>query len=174
MSKRGARGSGEGRDNSWRCILQRGMPATVAATAALAEPRVRRSWIAFRGRARTVNVRSKEEGTFAAIRNDRRGYSRLNDSARNKYCSPGKLSIGYGNWMFEVWREGEKERTRETRERRRKRNRWCSQTILHRVLTVGKSIRDSRFDLYDQIPVAATTARDRERERHTDGTRRTG
>lgn len=59
------------------------------------EPRGR-SWIAFRGRAQTVNVRSKEEGTFAAIQNDRRGYSRLNDSARNKYCSPGKLSIGYG------------------------------------------------------------------------------
>lgn len=38
-----------------------------------------------------------------------------------------------------------------------KRNRWYSQTILHRVLTVGKSIRDSRFDLYDQIPVDATT-----------------
>lgn len=109
-----------------------------------------RSWIAFRGRAQTVNVRSKEEGTFAAIRNDRRGYSRLNDSARNKYCSSRKLSIGYGNWMFRI---GE----RRGREREKRRNRWCSQTILHRVLTVGKSIRDSRFDLYDQIPVAATT-----------------
>lgn len=109
-----------------------------------------RSWIAFRGRAQTVNVRSKEEGTFAAIRNDRRGYSRLNDSARNKYCSSGKLSIGYGNWMFRI-------AERRGRERERRRNRWCSQTILHRVLTVGKSIRDGRFDLYDQIPVAATT-----------------
>lgn len=28
-------------------------------------------------------------------------------------------------------------------------------------MTVGKSIRDSRFDLYDQIPVGATTERDR-------------
>jgi len=45
------------------------------------------------------------------------------------------------------------------RERGRKRDRWCSQTILHRVLTVGKSIRDSRFDLYDQIPVATTVGR---------------
>lgn len=26
-------------------------------------------------------------------------------------------------------------------------------------MTVGKSIRDSRFDLYDQIPVDATTER---------------
>lgn len=26
---------------------------------------------------------------------------------------------------------------------------------------MGKSIRDSRFDLYDQIPVGATTERDR-------------
>lgn len=41
----------------------------------------------------------------------------------------------------------------------KKRSRWYSQTILHRVLTVGKSIRDSRFDLYDQIPVDATTER---------------
>lgn len=112
----------------------------------------------FAGERQTVNVRSKEEGTFAAIRNDRRGYSGLNDSARNKYCSPGKLSIGYGNWMFSIER-GEKERGG------RKRNRWCSQTILHCVLTVGKSIRDSRFDLYDQIPVGATTGRDRTRER---------
>lgn len=40
-----------------------------------------------------------------------------------------------------------------------KRNRWYSQTILHRVLTVGKSIRDSRFDLYDQIPVGVTIER---------------
>jgi len=56
----------------------------------------------FAGRSQTVNVRSEEEGTFAAIRNDRRGYSRLNDSARNKYCSPGKFFIGYGNWMFGI------------------------------------------------------------------------
>lgn len=72
-----------------------------------------RSWIAFRGRAQTVNVRSKEEGTFAAIRNDRRGYSRLNDSARNKYCSSGKLSIGYGNWMFRIAERRGRERERE-------------------------------------------------------------
>jgi len=53
------------------------------------------------------------------------------------------------------------------RERKRRKgdagNRWCSQTILHRVLTVGKSIRDSRFDLYDQIPLGAI-ARERDRE----------
>lgn len=49
----------------------------------------------------TVNVRSKAEGTFAAIRNDRGVYSKLNDSARNKYCSPRQFSIGYGNWMLE-------------------------------------------------------------------------
>jgi len=68
----------------------------------------------------------------------------------------------------ETERDGEREREREggrerrggERERGRKRNRWCSQTILHRVLTVGKSIRDSRFDLYDQIPVAAMAGRD--------------
>lgn len=29
---------------------------------------------------------------------------------------------------------------------------------------MGKSIRDSRFDLYDQIPVGATTERDRATE----------
>lgn len=29
---------------------------------------------------------------------------------------------------------------------------FLSRTIPHRVLTVGKSIRDSRFDLYDPIP----------------------
>lgn len=52
----------------------------------------------------------------------------------------------------------------ERRGEREKRNRWCSQTILHRVLTVGKSIRDSRFDLYDQIPVGATTEQDRAAE----------
>lgn len=70
-----------------------------------------RSWIAFRGGAQTVNVRSKEEGTFAAIRNDRGVYSKLNDSARNKYCSPGQLSIGYGNWMLGI-RERKRERER--------------------------------------------------------------
>jgi len=56
-------------------------------------------------------------------------------------------------------RDREREIERE-RERGRKRNRWCSQTILHRVLTVSKSIRDSRFDLYDQIPLAAMAGRD--------------
>lgn len=51
-------------------------------------------------------------------------------------------------------REGERKKRGEE-----KRNRWYSRTILHRVLTVGKSIRDSRFDLYDQIPVDATIER---------------
>lgn len=35
----------------------------------------------------------------------------MNDSARNKYCSPGKLFIGYGNWMFRIGesnRDGER------------------------------------------------------------------
>jgi len=64
-------------------------------------------------------------------------------------------------------RGSEKERQREEREGekgRRRESEWCSQTILHRVLTVGKSIRDSRFDLYDQIPVGAMTERDRATE----------
>lgn len=42
--------------------------------------------------------------------------------------------------------------------RGRDRNRRRSQTILHRVLTVSKSIRDSRFDLYDQIPAGCARA----------------
>lgn len=92
--------------------------------------------------AQTVNVRSRaeEKKMFVAIRNDWRGYSEGRTySGRNKYRSGlgRSLSIRYGNWMFRI----------EDRENRR-----CSQTILHRVLTVGKSIRDSRFDLYDQIP----------------------
>lgn len=92
--------------------------------------------------AQTVNVRSRaeEKKMFVAIRNDWRGYSEGRTySGRNKYRSGlgRSLSIRYGNWMFRM----------EDRENRR-----CSQTILHRVLTVGKSIRDSRFDLYDQIP----------------------
>lgn len=45
----------------------------------------------------------------------------MNDSARNKYCSPGKLSIGYGNWMFGIReRKKEREREREGVEGRRK------------------------------------------------------
>lgn len=59
-------------------------------------------------------------------------------------------------------RQREKEKTEG--EERENRNRWWSQTILHRVLTVDKSIRDSRFDLYDQIPIGATTKQDRAAE----------
>lgn len=46
-----------------------------------------------------------------------------------------------------------------------------SQTIPHRVLTVGKSIRDSRFDLYDRIPLGHV-ARGMKRARRRDGRRR--
>lgn len=43
-----------------------------------------------------------------------------------------------------------------------------SQTIPHRVLTVGKSIRDSRFDLYDRIPLGHV-ARGMKRARRMEG-----
>lgn len=38
----------------------------------------------------------------------------MNDSTRNKYCSPGKLSIGYGNWMFGIGEARGRARERES------------------------------------------------------------
>lgn len=41
----------------------------------------------------------------------------MNDSTRNKYCSPGKLFIGYGNWMFGIGEsKREEDRRRESGE----------------------------------------------------------
>lgn len=117
--------------------------------------RADRSWIKAGSRsaaARTVNVGSKEEEN-GSLRSGTTGgvIPRLNDSEAGISTALGESPVppiplfpsdtGIGCSGIEDGIDG------------------LSQTILHRVLTVGKSIRDSRFDLYDQIPVGCIGCR---------------